>query len=253
MAVGTNHALAITSKGKCFVWGAGNANQLARRVVERTATGALIPREFGLDRKKIVHVGSGDYHSLAVDDKGNTYSWGLNSFGQTGFESDDDSGALKQLGPRLVEILKGYDMKEIAGGSHHSLACTQDGKILVWGRIDNSQGGLPVSEMPKDSLHFDEAGAARYLTKALIVPGIHGTKVSTAGDTCCVVDVDGKAYTWGFNETYQTGQGASKDVVNATLLDNTAVRGKKLVVAGMGGQFGVLGGIHEDTDMPNGV
>ena len=36
------------------------------------------------------------------------------------------------------------------------------------------------------------------------------------------------------------GHGARKDVVNATLTDNMAVRGKSLVVAGMGGQFSVL-------------
>ena len=45
------------------------------------------------------------------------------------------------------------------------------------------------------------------------------------------------------------GQGVSNDVVNATLTDNMAVRGKMLVVAGMGGQLGVLGVVYQDTDM----
>ena len=68
-----------------------------------------------------------------------------------------------------------------------------------------------------------------------------------------VHDDGGKAYSWGFSTNYQTGQGSDEDVVEARHIDNTAVRGKKLVFAGVGGQFGILGGIHEDAVLTNGV
>jgi regulator of chromosome condensation len=58
------------------------------------------------------------------------------------------------------------------------------------------------------------------------------------------VDVDGKAYSWGFSANYQTGQGTDDDVDETTLIDNTAIRGKKLIAAGAGGQFGILVGLH---------
>ena len=82
------------------------------------------------------------------------------------------------------------------------------------------------------------------LTKLL---DINAVAVATAADTCIAVDKDGKAYSWGFSGTYQTGLGTTDDVDEATLIDNTAVRGKKLVFAGVGGQFGVLGGAAEDV------
>ncbi|CZS90046.1 hypothetical protein WAI453_002992 [Rhynchosporium graminicola] len=246
IAVGTNHVLALNTKGKVYTWGAGEQSQLARRVVSRTATGALIPREFGLQRKKIVHIGCGDYHSFAVDAKGGVYSWGLNSFGQTGVPKDEETVENAIATPTLVESLKEYEIKQIAGGAHHTLACTTTGQVLVWGRIDGSQGGVEVEDMPKESLFMDEHEKPRYLTKPNVVPDIEAVYVATGPDTCLAVDKEGKAHTWGFSSNYQTGQGTGSDVKEATWVDNSAVRGKKIVWGGIGGQFGVLGGIHED-------
>ncbi|KAL5315338.1 hypothetical protein ACEPPN_016205 [Leptodophora sp. 'Broadleaf-Isolate-01'] len=245
IAVGTNHVLALNKKGKVFTWGAGEQSQLARRVVSRTAVGALIPREFGLQRKKIVHIGCGDYHSFAVDAKGAVYSWGLNSFGQTGVPKDEETVENAIATPTLVKSLTEYDIKQIAGGAHHTLACTTTGQVLVWGRIDGDQGGVEIEDMPKEHLYLDEHGKPRFLVKPNVVPDIEGVYVATGPDTCLAIDKEGKAYTWGFSSNYQTGQGTATDVTEATWVDNTAVRGKKIVCGGIGGQFGVLGGIHE--------
>jgi regulator of chromosome condensation len=253
IACGTNHVLAITKNGKCFTWGAGEQSQLARRVVARTASGALVPREFGLGRKKVVRVGCGDYHSFAVDDKGDVYSWGLNSFGQTGVSKSKDAENDSIGEPTKVDILKGFELQQITGGAHHTLACTKKGEVLVWGRIDNKQGGMDVSKIPKDHIFFDENEKPRYLIKPLVIPDIKGAYVATGVDTCIAVDDGGKAYSWGFSTNYQTGQGSDEDVAKARHIDNTAVRGKKLVFAGVGGQFGVLGGIHEEAVLTNGV
>ena len=70
--------------------------------------------------------------------------------------------------------------------------------------------------------------------------------MSAFSDGNLVITKDGQAYSWGFSGNYQTGLGVTDDVVNATLIDNTAVRGKKLVFAGAGGQFGVLAAVHKD-------
>ncbi|KAK2626192.1 hypothetical protein QTJ16_004454 [Diplocarpon rosae] len=254
IAVGTNHVLALDKKGKVFTWGAGEQSQLARRVVSRTAAGALVPREFGLKRKKIVYIGCGDYHSFVVDDKGDVYSWGLNSFGQTGVpkeEEENDSNAISV--PTLVTSLAEYDIKQIVGGAHHSLACTTDGKVLVWGRIDNCESGIELDDLPKDHIFFDESERPRYLIKPAVIPDIQGAYVATGPDTGIAVATDGKAFSWGFSSNYQTGQGTGEDITEATEIDNSAVRGKKLVWAGVGGQFGILAGIHEDTPTVNGA
>lgn len=52
--------------------------------------------------------------------------------------------------------------------------------------------------------------------------------------------MNGKAYSWGFSINYNTGLGTSEDVAQATKIENSAVRDKKIVYADAGGQFGVL-------------
>ena len=169
ISCGTNHVLALDDKGKVFAWGAGEQNQLARRVVARTADGALIPREFGLQRKKIAKIGSGDYHSFAIDKDGNVYAWGLNTFSQTGIptsESRDDT----ILVPTLVKNLAGYKIKELDGGAHHTISCTESGQVLIWGRIDNKQGGMAVDKFSEDDVYIDDQQRRRYLTKPVVLP-----------------------------------------------------------------------------------
>lgn len=253
MAIGTNHVLTLDIKGKTMIWGAGEQGQLARRVVSRTAKNGLVPREFGLQRKKITVIGAGDYHSFAIDDKGDVYSWGLNTFGETGVSKDEES-ELDTIGhPTLAPNLSGLNIKQIAGGAHHTIACTKDGKVLLWGRMDANQGGMTVDKMDKDTLFFDEHDKPRFYTKPVVVPGIDGVCVATANDTCIAVDKDGKAYSWGFSSNYQTGQGTGEDVKSATHIDNSAVRDKKLVFAGLGGQFGIVAGIASHEVMVDGA
>jgi len=69
--------------------------------------------------------------------------------------------------------------------------------------------------------------------------------VAAGFDNSFAIDKDGKAYSWGFSANYQTGLGTDDDVEVATLIENTAVRGKKLLGADAGGQFGVLWAAHE--------
>jgi regulator of chromosome condensation len=169
----------------------------------------------------------------------------LNTFGQTGQPKKDEDDNTSPVA--VAKMLKDFKITQVTGGSHHSIACTEDGKVVVWGRIDNAESGMEIDDIPKEDMFFDENGRARYLLKPLVIPDIEGVFVATGGDTCIAVDKEGKAHSWGFSDNYQTGQGIDTTVKEATHIDNTAVRGKKLVFAGVGGQFGVLGGIAEDV------
>jgi regulator of chromosome condensation len=154
-----------------YAWGAGQQNQLGRRVVERTRLAGLVPREFGLPKGKIASVSCGSYHSFAVSEKGDVYAWGLNSFGETGVNegAGDDNAVIFK--PTVVSELKSYSIKEIQGGGHHSLACTTEGQLLVWGRADGSQIGMKLSDTPKERFIYDERGAARILKTPTVIPG----------------------------------------------------------------------------------
>ena len=254
LATGANHVLALSSTGQVWAWGSGQQNQLGRRVLERFINQALVHTKVGVPAAMVL-VGCGSYHSFAVNKNGDVYAWGLNSFGETGIPQDLGEGGESDVhGATIVEALRGHGKVTcIEGGAHHTIAVTDSGKLLGWGRLDGYQLGLDIASLPKDDLVYDANGSPRILTTPTQIPGIDAVFCSAGSDHAIAVAKDGKAYSWGFSTTYQTGLGTDDDVEKATHIDNTAVRGKKLVWAGCGGQFSVLAGIAGEETMVNGV
>ncbi|OBT62932.1 hypothetical protein VE03_07870 [Pseudogymnoascus sp. 23342-1-I1] len=236
LAAGNNHVLALDTSGHVFAWGTAEQSQLARRVPERHRAAALTPSHVTLP--PIKHIAAGAYHSFALAEDGALYAWGANNFGQTGVPSSaGDSNAVVAL-PTIVEALRGYTIRDIAGGEHHSLACTQVGQVLIWGRCDDSQAGMELASLPGDSLIFDERGFPRILAPTL-VPGLSGVAVVAAGiDHSFAVTWHGAAYAWGFGANYRTGLGTDEAVGTPTVVGE----GKIVSGAECGGQFGVLVG-----------
>jgi regulator of chromosome condensation len=171
LAAGANHILALDNKGHVFAWGSGQQNQLGRRVVERTRSGGLVPREFGLPRGKVVSVSCGSYHSFAMDTTGRVWAWGLNNFAETGIAegAGDDNAIIPN--PAIVKSLSKYKIKQIDGGGHHSLAATEDGQLLSWGRVDGHQIGITTDKLPEDAIIRDDRGIPRILNRPVVVPG----------------------------------------------------------------------------------
>jgi regulator of chromosome condensation len=203
----------------------------------------------------MVDVGTGSYHSFAMHKNEDVYAWGLNSFGETGIPKDESEEAADVHHPAIIESLRGKGRVIcIEGGAHHTIAVTDKGECLVWGRIDAFQMGIKIDTLPQDDVVRDSQNHPRILTTPTPVPGIDAVQATAGPDHCLAITRDGKAYAWGFSATYQTGLGTDEDVEIAQQIDNTAVRGKKLVWAGAGGQFSVIAGIAKDEKpLTNGV
>ncbi|OJJ95824.1 hypothetical protein ASPACDRAFT_81581 [Aspergillus aculeatus ATCC 16872] len=239
MVCGDNHVLALNEKGAVSSWGSGQQNQLGRRIIERNRLNGLQPREFGLP-KNIVHIACGAFHSFAVHQSGKVYAWGLNSFGETGIRAgagDDDAAIVH---PTIVDSLSNQGVTQLCGGAHHSLAVTRSGQCLVWGRLDGYQTGLRIDTLLDEAVIKDERGRPRILIVPTPVPGIKANVVAAGSDHSIAIDSDGHPWSWGFSATYQTGQGTQDDIEVATVIENTAIRGKRLTWAGAGGQFSVF-------------
>ena len=250
---GANHAMALDRLGKVFIWGCGEQAQLGFRPVERMKLNGLKPSALRIKGKvKMVGIGTGSNHAFSIDDKSNVWTWGSNSFGQTGINigAGEDNAVI--FSPEKVKSLgKGSDddrVIEIAGGMHHSIAVTSAGKCLVWGRVDGCQTGLDMSKLSEEDYIVDARNNPRILTKPTVLEKIQNAQYAAAG-TDHNIALDGKheAYAWGFSANYQTGLGTSDDVEEPTKIDNTATRGKKLTWAGAGGQYSMLAGPHVEA------
>lgn len=213
---------------------------------------------------KIALVGAGSYHSFAVDESGEVYSWELNSFGETGIAMEiGDGGESDVHKATVVESLRKFgSIICIDRGPHHTVAVTDKGELLVWGRLDGFQLGLQLSSLPERDVIRDSAGHLRILRVPRQILNIDVVYESAGSEHRAPVARYGKAYAWGFDENYQTGLGTKKDVQLATQIDGhnrdveedsipTAktqtgghgIRGKKIVWAGCAGQFSVLVGL----------
>ncbi|KAK8030177.1 hypothetical protein PG993_011468 [Apiospora rasikravindrae] len=249
LAAGANHVLAMDKDGKVFTWGAGGQFQLGRRTIARRghhAEAGLKPEPCGKFTKKhyAVDVAAGSYHSFYIDNNGQVWGWGLNNFSQTGLgDRAGDSDAMIER-PTVVTSLDDKKVKQVSAGVHHSIACTKDGKVLTWGRIDGHQTGLKKELFTKDNAIFDEDdptnGKPRILKEPTALPDLEATFVAAGTDNNFSVTSDGKVYSWGFSTNYQTGQGQIDDVEEPTPIDNTALRGRKVIWAGAGGQYSVV-------------
>lgn len=258
LATGANHVLALASNGAVWAWGSGQQNQLGRRVLERFIKNALVPTKVGVPNK-MVNVGCGSYHSFAVHENGDVYAWGLNSFGETGVVSEDmeseEGGESDVHQATIVTSLRPFGkIVCIEGGAHHTIAVTESNQLLAWGRLDGYQLGLDIATIPRENIVYDANNQPRILKVPTQIPNIEATYCSAGSDHGMAVSREGKAYAWGFSTTYQTGLGTDEDVEQATWIDNTAVRGKKLVWVGCGGQFSVLAGLAGvEQPLTNGV
>ncbi|KAI9151494.1 Protein pim1 [Paramyrothecium foliicola] len=271
LATGSNHVLALDHKGNVVAWGCGQQNQLGRRIIERNKMSSLIPQGIGLPRGKIVQIACGSYHSFAIDKEGQVYGWGLNNFGEVGVESNAGEDEAVILKPAKISAFEDLKISHIDGGEHHSLACSDKGELFTWGRVDGYQVGFEFDALTEENTIYDERKTPRILFKPIVNDGLlfqpdcfvflyllvidveDVVAVAAGTDNSFAVTRDGKVYSWGFSSNYQTGQGTIDDIHVPTLIDNTAIREKKIVGAGAGGQFSALVGKSEDTKMSNGV
>lgn len=181
------------------------------------------------------------------------YAWGASNFGQTGIPSHaGDPNEVIPL-PTPIAALKNYTIRNIAGGEHHSLACTQSGELLTWGRCDDGQSGIPFpSQIPASNkaptialqnLTLDERRRPRSLAPTVVsdfVDELGGVVAVAAGiDHSFAVTERGTVYAWGFSSNYRTGLGTEDTVVRPTVVGSG---GKIITVAECGGQFSVLAG-----------
>lgn len=245
IVAGGNHVQALDNSGNVFIWGTGGQFQLGREVMEKYQVNALEPQHFGLPRNQIKSIACGSYHNFAVHKNGNVYAWGLNNYGQTAIRKGAGEGNAVIRRPTIVKSLAGQRIADIQGGNHHSIACTEDGTLLSWGRCDDAQAGVSLEQIPDTDKIYDERGKPRILAKPTVVPNVHAVSVTAGIDDSIAITEKGEAYSWGFSANYRTGQGTEEVIKEATRIENSAVKGKKLTFAGCGGQFSVLAGPAE--------
>ena len=245
----------MDSKGRIFVWGNGEQNQLGYRIIQRHQQKSLTPYPLRVGRKQFTKIGNGSDHSFAIDNQRQVWSWGANSMGMTGHRAGAGDDNASVYVPAKVESLNRPNdpVTQITGGAHHSIAVTQNGSCLVWGEVKAYQLGLDISTVPEDDIILDSKGEPGIVIEPTFVPQVIGAKHVGAGtDHNIAINANDEPFSWGFSLAYQTGQGTTDEIKMPTRIENTAIRGKKITWSGAGGQYSIIAG-PADIEMSGAV
>ncbi|KAK0628194.1 regulator of chromosome condensation 1/beta-lactamase-inhibitor protein II [Bombardia bombarda] len=247
IVTGGDHVLVLRADGSVYSWGVGTEGQLGRRFSSRrmqqdpdAEQRHLIPEKVAT-LKNIIDIGSGSKHSFAIDTTGRVWAWGLNNAGQTGLSDQaGEYGGYSHL-PAPVRSLEHYGrIAQITGGAFHSIAVTADGRCLTWGRLYSFATGLRINSLADQSILRDSRGRPAILTAPTAVPGLRLAVIAAESDHSLTITLDHKVYTWGLNVSSQLGH-KSEEIEVATLLKDASIANKRMVWAGAGSQYCMLG------------
>lgn len=84
LALGTEHAVLLTSSGSVFTWGSGSHGQLGHGHLTSQEEAQVVEALWGV---QMTAVSAGGWHSASVSAGGDLYMWGWNESGQLGLPS----------------------------------------------------------------------------------------------------------------------------------------------------------------------
>nr|XP_055168983.1 probable E3 ubiquitin-protein ligase HERC6 isoform X2 [Nyctereutes procyonoides] len=204
VSCGKEHSLAVCHKGRVFAWGAGSEGQLGTGEFKETN---LIPMKIKtLNDIKIKQVSCGHYHSLALSEGGQVFSWGSNSDGQLGLGREFPS----QASPQRVRSLDGILLAQVAAGGAHSFALSLSGTSFGWGRNNAGQLALCKNNVSGQSYKPHSISALKNLGVIYISCGYEHTVVLTQ---------NGKVFTFGDNTYGQLGHSPTAEKSGPQLVE----------------------------------
>jgi alpha-tubulin suppressor-like RCC1 family protein len=140
-------------------------------------------------------IAAGSRHSLALDNLGKLYAWGLNYDGQLGLDEEEYRTTPTPVVPELI-------FRTIAAGSKHSLGLDVKGKLYTWGR--NADGQLGLGDHENRNI------------PTLIAPELTFKTIAAGNNYSLALDSLGKLYAWGYNNHGQLGLDDKKDRIIPT-------------------------------------
>ncbi|XP_024133920.1 E3 ubiquitin-protein ligase HERC2 isoform X1 [Oryzias melastigma] len=211
---GGRHAMALTVDGKVFSWGEGDDGKLGHFSRMNCDKPRLIE---ALKTKRIRDIACGSSHSAAITSSGELYSWGLGEYGRLG-HGDNTT----QLRPKLVKVLLGHRVIQVACGSRdaQTLALTDEGLVFSWGDGDFGKlgrGGSEGCNIPQNIERLNGQGVCQ---------------IECGAQFSLALTKSGVVWTWGKGDYFRLGHGTDVHVRKPQIVEG--LRGKKIVHVAVG-------------------
>jgi alpha-tubulin suppressor-like RCC1 family protein len=182
-AAGDVHSAFVSTQGDVYTWGSGHYGQLGIGSRENKTSPVLVS---SLQGKRITKISCGSFHTLALTELSNVFSWGRGAHGRLGHGNEDDLTV-----PKLMESFLSRKTKDISGGHRHTAAVTMDGAVYCWG--DNSDRRLGVVEP-------NEKGALAVLSPLRVVTPVKFNSVCCGDGFTLACSEQNIPYSWGVSD-----------------------------------------------------
>lgn len=193
-----NHSCVVTVDMKVKCWGLNNYGQLG----DGTYNDKFSPTIVSQLTNSVKAVTLGSFHTCVITISGGIKCWGMNSYGQLGNGTFQNSSA-----PVNVSNLES-GVIDISAGTVHMCAISINEGVLCWG-----------------ANNYGELGDGTYLTKPSPsnVSGLRSDVVSISAGSAYVCGLlnSGEVKCWGFNGTCQLGYGSNTQPTPITLSELT--------------------------------
>lgn len=190
IAVGGEHACALSTDDWAFCWGSNLYGQLGSdsALGPGPTVWAPVAVQGGLRFRSI---SAGAEHTCALTASGTAYCWGHREDGRLG---DGDSTRLWSIETTPVPVAGGVLFRSVAAGTGHTCGVSTNGILFCWGLNYSGQLGLGRFPPTSSSVPLVAAGATRYLS------------VSSGDSYSCALAEDGTAQCWGANRYGMLGR-----------------------------------------------
>ena len=168
-----------------------NANLNVQAFTSSTTTSNLVTTQYN----QAGQVSAGTRHSLALDNNGNVWAWGDNTYGELGNGTTNNSSTPLEVSglPTVVAVAAGQD---------ESFAVDSSGNVWAWGYNPNGQLGMSST-----------ASSVTVPTQVSSLTGI--VAIASAGYHTLALQTNGTVWAFGADSSGQVGNGTTASVVSS--------------------------------------
>ena len=208
---GYAHTCALTSSGNVKCWGRNHYGQLGNgndefKGVDHPVS-VISTQNSDTLLSNIVQIGTGEYHTCALNSFGNVKCWGYGSLGQLGNDDTSDKND-------PVTVVDGNDsttplsgIVQITTGEYHTCALTFSGNVKCWGYGNGGRLGNPYGSDITDNpiivgtMNNDDN---------TILPLSDIVQISAGDMHTCALTSSGNIKCWGRGDNGRLGNNSDK-------------------------------------------
>ena len=231
IACGGVFTVALDNIGKVYTWGYNWFGELG--VINNIRVDTSNPIPFLVDHANIasmtiVSIACGEYHTIALDNMGKLFAWGLNVSGQLGIVTNSGTNNGNWI-PTLINHTNiiNKTIVTIACNGYHTVALDNMGNLYAWGANRYGQLGIVTNSGTTNANPTPTLINHSNIANKIIV------SIACGNNHTIALDNKGKLYAWGYNKYGQLGIVTNSGTTNAnptpTLINHSNIANKIIV------------------------